>query len=52
MNEENEEYMVCENCGAYIDEYEYYSNCGVCDKCFSEIKNNKDFNDYVKKYFI
>ena len=25
---------VCDNCGAIIDEYEYFSNCGVCDCCF------------------
>ena len=46
---------VCENCGAIVDEYEYFSNCGVCDCCFehAKIKESEQSNFYhVKNYNV
>lgn len=45
---DKEEEYICENCGAIVDEYEYFSNCGVCDRCFEEakVKDSEQDNFY------
>jgi hypothetical protein len=35
------ESMKCNNCGVEISEEEYYSNDGLCTKCFEEISGEQ-----------
>lgn len=52
-NKETE--YVCDNCGAIIDEYEYFSNSGVCDRCFEEEKSKNSHRDnfyHIKNFDV